>query len=301
MDFFSLYFYLVPVSLSQGAVYAFVALGVMIPFRLINLPDLTAEGSFPLGAAVSASLLASGVGIVPAMISALLAGVLAGGLTAVIHLFFKVTSLLAGIIVLTMIFSINIRIMGKPNTALFNFETIFTTLLNADGGTPITQFVLLSGILFVLCSVLYWFLHTEIGLGLRAVGSNQLMARAQGLSTNQYVIAGLAVAGSLSALGGAVMAQYQSYADVNMGVGVLVIGLAATILGEAILGRNTLIRQILAPVLGALLYFQIVAMALSLGLKPSDLKLLTGMFVLLALAIPLLRNKFRKLLAKGVR
>ncbi|MDF1775389.1 MAG: ABC transporter permease [Rhizobiaceae bacterium] len=294
MDILSTYYNLIPVSLAQGAVYAFVAIGVMIPFRLLSLPDLTAEGSFPLGAAVAAALLANGMGIMPAMGLALLAGALAGALTAVIHVFFKVTSLLAGIIVLTMMFSINIRVMGKPNTALFSHDTLFTILLNADGGAPITQFAVLSVMLAALCLLLYWFLHTELGLALRAVGSNQTMARAQGLSTTLYIIAGLAGAGALAALGGSVMAQYQSYADVNMGVGVLVIGLAATILGEAILGGSTLARQILAPVVGSLLYFQFVAIALSLGFKPSDLKLLTGLFVLFALALPMIRSKFKR-------
>lgn len=294
MDILSTYYNLIPVSLAQGAVYAFVAIGVMIPFRLLSLPDLTAEGSFPLGAAVAAALLANGMGIMPAMGLALLAGALAGALTAVIHVFFKVTSLLAGIIVLTMMFSINIRVMGKPNTALFSHDTLFTILLNADGGTPITQFAVLSVMLAALCLLLYWFLHTELGLALRAVGSNQTMARAQGLSTTLYIIAGLAGAGALAALGGSVTAQYQSYADVNMGVGVLVIGLAATILGEAILRGSTLARQILAPVVGSLLYFQFVAIALSLGFKPSDLKLLTGLFVLFALALPMIRSKFKR-------
>jgi putative ABC transport system permease protein len=294
MDFLNTYINLVPISLAQGAVYAFVALGVMIPFRLLNLPDLTAEGSFPLGASVCAAMLASGFGIVPSILCAVLAGALAGAVTAMIHLTFKVTSLLAGIIVLTMLFSVNIRVMGKPNTALFSFDTMFTSVLGADGGTPLTQFALLAGFLLLVCGTLYWFLHTQLGLGLRAVGSNQMMARAQGLSTTKYVIAGLALAGSLAALGGATMAQYQSYADVNMGVGVLVIGLAGTILGEAILGRDSLVRQILAPVLGSLFYFQFVAMALSLGFKPSDLKLLTGLFVLCALAFPIIAARLRK-------
>ncbi|MGC1502738.1 MAG: hypothetical protein WA782_01195 [Sulfitobacter sp.] len=294
MDILSTYYNLIPVSLAQGAVYAFVAIGVMIPFRLLALPDLTAEGSFPLGAAVAAALLAHDVGIAPAMGMALIAGAMAGALTALIHVFFKVTSLLAGIIVLTMMFSINIRVMGKPNTALFSHDTMFTSLLNADGGTPVAQFALLSVMLAALCLLLYWFLHTQLGLALRAVGSNQTMARAQGLSTTSYIIAGLASAGALAALGGSVMAQYQSYADVNMGVGVLVIGLAATILGEALLGVNTLARQILAPVIGSLLYFQFVALALSLGFKPSDLKLLTGLFVLFALALPMIRSRFKR-------
>ncbi len=293
IDVFTSYLNLVPVSLAQGAVYAFVALGVMIPFRLLSLPDLTAEGSFPLGAAVAATLLAGGFDIVTALLISIVAGALAGSATALVHLFFNVTSLLAGIIVLTMLFSINIRIMGKPNTSIFDVDTLFTAVLGPDGGLPLTQFGLLVAGLAVLCLGLYLFLHTEMGLGLRAVGSNQVMARAQGLSTRVYVVGGLALAGSLSALGGAVMAQYQSYADVSMGVGVLVIGLASTILGEAIVGRQTLVRQILSPVVGALLYFQIVAMALSLGLKPSDLKLMTGVFVLLALGVPILRQRLK--------
>jgi len=293
MEFLTTYLNLVPVSLAQGAVYAFVALGVMIPFRILNLPDLTAEGSFPLGGAVAAAMLASGYGIAPAIVAATIAGALAGSVTAVIHLTFKVTSLLAGIIVLTMLFSVNIRVMGKPNTALFSYDTLFTALLDADGGTPLAQFALLTVFLAVVCGTLYWFLHTELGLGLRAVGANQVMARAQGLSTTPFVIAGLGLAGCLAALGGATMAQYQSYADVNMGVGVLVIGLAGTILGEALVGRSGLWRQIAAPVVGSLFYFQFVAMALSLGFKPSDLKLLTGLFVLCALGLPLIRSRLK--------
>ena len=294
MEFLNTYFNLIPVSLAQGAVYAFVALGVMIPFRLLGLPDLTAEGSFPLGGAVAAAMLAGGFGIAPAILVAVFAGALAGSLTALIHLVFKVTSLLSGIIVLTMLFSINIRVMGKPNVALFDFDTLFTVLLNADGGTPSGQFALLLALLGIVCGVLYWFLHTELGFGLRAVGANQIMARAQGLSTNLFVIAGIAMAGCLAALGGAIMAQYQSYADVNMGVGVLVIGLAGTILGEAIMGRDSLWRQIAVPVVGSLFYFQFVAMALSLGFKPSDMKLLTGLFVLCALGLPLLKRRINK-------
>ncbi|MDE0522852.1 MAG: hypothetical protein OXH76_14995 [Boseongicola sp.] len=294
IDVLNTYFNLIPVSLAQGGVYAFVALGVMIPFRLLSLPDLTAEGSFPLGGAVAAAMLAGGSGIVPAILAAILAGALAGCLTALIHLAFKVTSLLAGIIVLTMLFSINIRVMGKPNTALFSHDTLFTAFLGPDGGAPLTQFALLAVLLLIVCGALHWFLLTELGLGLRAVGSNQMMARAHGLSTRAFVIAGLGLAGCLAALGGATMSQYQSYADVNMGVGVLVIGLAGTILGEAILGRDSLLRQIAAPVVGSLFYFQFVAMALSLGFKPSDLKLLTGLFVLAALGAPILKARLDK-------
>ena len=278
MEFFSIYMNLVPVSLAQGAIYGFVALGIMVPFRILSLPDLTSEGTFPLGGAVAASVLASGFSPLAGMLSALAFGVLAGGFTAAAHLLLRIPSLLAGIIVLTMLFSINIRIMGKPNTAIFDVDTAFTQLLGADGGAPLTQFLAVISMLLALCALLYWFLQTEIGVALRSVGANQTMARAQGLSTAHYIVGGLGLAGALSACGGAVMAQFQSYADVNMGVGVLVIGLAATILGESIVGRATLARQIIAPVAGSLIYFQVVAAALALGMQPSDLKLLTGLY-----------------------
>ncbi|MEM6460380.1 MAG: ABC transporter permease [Pseudomonadota bacterium] len=291
MEFFAVYLNLFSVSLAQGAVYAFVALGVMIPFRLLSLPDLTSEGTFPLGGAVLATLLASGFNPVMGLMAAILAGILAGGATALIHLFLRVPSLLAGIIVLTMLFSINIRIMGKPNTAIFNFDTIFTELLNADGGAPLSQFAVLMVIILLVCGLLYWFLHTEIGVALRSVGANQMMSRAQGMPTHWYIIGGLGLAGALSALGGAIMAQFQSYADVTMGAGVLIIGLAATILGEALVGNKTLVRQIAAPVVGALIYFQVVAVALALGMKPSDLRLLTGLFVICTLAAPLIAQR----------
>lgn len=294
MEQLSTYWNLVPVSLSQGAVYAFIALGVMLPFRILALPDLTSEGTFPLGGAIAAALLASGFDPITSITCAFLFGAAAGATTALIHLFLKVPSLLAGIIVLTMLFSINIRVMGKPNTAIFDVETIFTGLLGSDGGTPMTQFAILIVLLIAICGLLYWFLHTELGVSLRAVGANQTMARAQGLSTRHYIIGGLALAGALSALGGAIMAQYQSYADVAMGTGVLVVGLASTILGEAIVGRSSLLRQIAAPVVGALVYFQVVAVALAVGLKPSDLKLLTGLFVIATLAAPLLLARKNK-------
>jgi putative ABC transport system permease protein len=294
MDFLTTYQNLIPISLAQGVIYAFVALGVMIPFRIISLPDLTSEGTFPLGGAAAATVLALGYNPIIGLAVAIMVGFLAGGLTALIHLILKVPSLLAGIIVLTMLFSINIRIMGKPNTALFDTDTIFTSLLDAHGGSPMQQFALVSVLILIICGALYWFLHTQLGVSLRSVGANQMMSRAQGLPTGKYIVAGLGMAGALAALGGAVMAQFQSYADVSMGAGVLMIGLASTILGEAIIGQKTLLRQIAAPVIGALVYFQVIAAALALGLRPSDLKLLTGIFVVATLAAPLIARRLKR-------
>ena len=294
MEFFGIYLNLLPVSLTQGAIYAFAAMSVMIPFRILSLPDLTSEGTFPLGGAVAASVLASGYSPALAIAAAIFCGVLAGGLTAASHLLLRIPSLLAGIIVLTMLFSINIRVMGKPNTAIFDVDTAFTLLLGSDGGSVMSQFSLVFVMVAMLCAALYWFLRTEVGIAIRTVGANQTMARAQGLSVTIYILGGLGLAGALAATGGAVMAQYQSYADVNMGVGVLIIGLASTILGESVIGRKTLLLQILAPVAGSLLYFQVVAIALAFGMNPSDLKLLTGLFVLVTLAIPILASRFRR-------
>ena len=288
MDFFSNYVNLIPVSLSQGAIYGFVALAVMIPFRILSLPDLTSKGTFPLGGVAAAALLAAGHEPLVAMLAAIVCGMLAGSATAVTHLLLKIPSLLAGIIILTMLFSVKIRVMGKPSTTIFDNETAFNLLLWSDGGAPLSQFALVIAVILLPATALYWFLHTEIGVTLRSVGTNQTMSRAQGLATGCYVVGGLALAGAFSATGGAVMAQYQSYADVNMGVG----GLASTILGEVIVGRSTLRRQILAPILGALAYFQVIAMAL--GFNPSDLKLLTDPFVLATVAAPVVMERYRQ-------
>ena len=293
MDFVNVYLNLFSVSLVQGAVFAFPALAVMIPFRMLGLPDLTSEGAFTFGAAIAATLTVAGLDPLLSLLAAVLFGLLAGAATALIHLYLRVPSLLAGIIVLTMLFSINIRVMGKPNTALFDHDSIFTLLLDADGGEPITQFALIMGLVILFAGTFYWFLNTELGVALRCVGANQAMARAQGIPTHCYIVAGIAMAGGFSAFGGAVMAQHQAYADVNMGVGVLIVGLASTILGETLIGRSTLVRQLAAPVVGSLAYFQVVAVALALGLKPSDLKLLTGLFVLATLSIPIvLQGRF---------
>lgn len=286
MDFLSTYYNLVPITLLQGIIYGFVALGVMIPFRMLSFPDLTAEGSFPLGGAVAAAAIAGGFDPLTATLLALFAGFLAGCSTALIHLTLKLNTLLCGIIVLTMLFSVNIRIMGKPNQALFAFDNMFDVLLGSYARVLTSQILMVAGLVFVMGLLLFLFLKTEFGMAMRAVGANQLMARAQGISIWKHTILGIGMAGALCAGGGAVMAQNQAFADVNMGFGVLLNGLAALIVGETLIGRKTLARQIFAPVFGAIVYYQVISMALALGLEPSDLKFLTGAFVLIMLAIP---------------
>ena len=286
MSIINAYINLVPVTLSQSVIYGFAALGIMIPFRLLSFPDLTVEGSFPLGGCTAAALIASGIDPVLATFCAMLAGMLAGLATATIHLTLKLNTLLCGILVLTMLFSIDIRIMGKPNIALFAYSTLFDNLLGTMTNLLSARIVLVGALLAIVTFVLGWFLRTEIGMALRAVGASQSMARAQGLSVARYTLLGLGLAGALCALAGALLAQNQAFADVGMGFGVLVNGLASVIVGEQLIGRATLGRQLVAPVIGAVVYYQIVSLALAVGLQPSDLKLVTGIFVLIMLAGP---------------
>jgi putative ABC transport system permease protein len=288
MGVLSAYLNLVPVTLLQGVIYAFVALAIMIPFRLLAFPDLTAEGSFPLGASVAAALIAAGADPIAAIFAAVGAGFLAGAATAAIHLALRLNTLLCGILVLTMLFSVNIRIMGRPNIPLFAFGDVFGEILGAVGPQLWARIALVAGLVGAVAVLLLLFLKTEIGMAMRAVGASATMARAQGISVARYTLLGIGLAGALSAAGGAILAQNQSFADVNMGFGVLVNGLAAVIVGERIIGRHTLVRQIAAPIVGAIVYFQVVSLALALGMQPSDLRLLTGLFVLIMLGVPAL-------------
>ena len=269
------YINLVPVTLMQSVIYAFAALGIMIPF----------------GGCVAAALIAARVDPWLATLAALFAGAAAGLATASLHLWLRLNTLLCGILVLTMLFSINIRVMGKPNIALFAYSTLFDNLLGALTGSLTARIAFVAVLLIVVLLALYWFFQTEIGMALRAVGASQSMARAQGISVARYTLLGLGLAGSLSALAGALLAQNQAFADVSMGFGILVNGLASVIVGEQLIGRTTLGRQLAAPVVGAIVYYQIVSFALALGLQPSDLKLLTGLFVIAMLAIPVLAGR----------
>ena len=291
MSVLTAYYNLIPITLLQGVIYAFVALAIMIPFRVLSFPDLTAEGSFPLGASVTAAALAAGSDPVSATMLALLAGFAAGATTAIIHRVFRLNTLLCGILVVTMLYSIDIRIMGKPNIPLFTYEDLFSISLGDYSRLLSARIVAVTACVVICTIALYCFLKTEMGLALRAVGASQSMARAQGLSISYYVIFGIGLAGALSAIGGSILAQNQSFADVNMGFGVLVNGLAALIVGEQLIGRQSLARQLAAPLVGAVVYYQVVSFALALGLQPSDLKLLTGLFVLILLGLPLLKGR----------
>ena len=281
---------LVPVTLVQSLLYAFVALAIWLPFRVLNFPDLTSEGSFPLGAAVCAACMVGGWNPFAALASAAAVGFLAGCTTGWIHERIKVNTLLCGIIVLTMLYSVNLRIMGQPNIPLFNFSSVFAMTLGNHKGSSLAQAALL-GLWVAAASLgIWWFLRTAIGSAMRAVGSSIPMARAQGVNVAAYTIVGLGLANALAAFAGGLLAQNQGFADVNLGFGVLINGLAALILGETLVGTHTLTRQVLAPVVGAIVYYQVISAALAAGLRPSDLKFVTGVFVLATLAIPAIRR-----------
>jgi putative tryptophan/tyrosine transport system permease protein len=267
---------LVVTGIFQGLILAFVAYGVMIPFRLLNFPDLTAEGAYPLGGAVCASLLIGGINPIFAMFIAVFVSGMVGVCTAIIHLKFKVNTLLAGIILSIMVYSVNLRIMGKPNIALFDIENIFSNY---------------SGILIIVCIIsllvtpFTLYLSAEKGLRFRAVGLNPEFAKRQNISVSKYTIFGMFIASGFSGLAGSLMVQMQSYMDINMGVGIVIHALAALMIGESITGTNTLNKQLLAPLVGALVYQQMQGLALNLGLAPSDLKFVTGAIVLTVIAL----------------
>lgn len=293
MQFLSTFYNLFPVTLAQGLIYAFVAFAVMIPFRVLNVPDISSEGSFPIGGCVVAALITAGLHSVYGTLIAALAGFVTGAVTALIHLKFKVHSLLAGILTVTMSWSIDLRVMGKPNTPLFGlpnvYEWIHPSLLNSLW----LQCALLGALIVLLALALWWFLQTEIGLALRGVGANPQLAPTLGIDSVRYVVFGLGIANAISATAGALLAQSQGYADVSMGFGMLVNGLASVIIGEAITGRRSLARQIAAPIVGAIVYYQLSSLALSIGLAPSDLKLVTALFVLATIGWPMLFRKGR--------
>lgn len=257
----------------QGLILAIIAFGIMIPFRFLNFPDLTAEGSYPLGGAVCASLLVVGM----PHILAIILGVLSGGLlalsTAQVALRFKVNTLLAGIILSTMAYSVNLRIMGKPNIALFDVHGIHFDVMS------LVIIVMLCIIPFAL------FLYTDFGLRFKTIGSNPQFALNNRISINKYTSLGLFIAGSLFGLAGSLMVQIQQFMDVGMGVGILIHGLAGLMIGESIVGNNTISKQLSAPIVGALIYQQIQGLALSFGLAPSDLRFFTGSVVLIVIAI----------------
>lgn len=282
-------------ALEIGLIFGLVALGVLISFRILDFPDLTVDGSFPLGGAVAATMISLGYDPFIATAMAIIAGAVAGYCTAFLNVRFKILPLLASILMMTALYSINLRVMGKPNVPLITEATVFSVLQPEWMPDYIARPLILLAIVILVKLLLDWFFASQIGLSIRATGANARMARAQGIATNRATLAAMALSNALVAFGGALFAQSQGGADISMGIGTIVIGLAAVIIGENILPARRLVWTTLAVILGAILYRFFIALALNsdfIGLQAQDLNLITAVLVMLVLVFPLLKRKY---------
>lgn len=280
-------------TVSQGLLWAIMALGVFLTFRVLDIADLSVEGTFPLGAAVAATLIDAGHSVWFAMLIALIAGCIGGTVTALLTTKLKIPALLSGILTMIGLYSVNLMIMGKANVPLLRAETVFTLTEDLFGVTSVVA-TLIVGLIAttVVGVVMYWFFGTVLGTAIRATGCNPQMARAQGINTNVMVILGLLISNGLVALSGALVAQSNGFADVGMGTGTIVIGLASVIIGEVLFGTRSFKNWLISVVLGSVVYRAVIAIVLELGMPPNDLKLFTAVLVAIALSLPLIKNKF---------
>ncbi len=297
-------------ALTIGLILSLLAMGVLVSFRIFAIPDITTDGSITLGAAIAAILLVKGVNPVLATLAGAAGGALAGALTGVIHTKFKINALLAGILVMTALYSVNLHVMGRSNIPLMQTrtlataseafgETLFRTKTLDIAGWPVASSdasVLLLAFLFAVAAgvVMFLFFRTNVGTAMRATGDNPQMIRALGANVEGYLILGLALSNGLVALGGALLAQYQGFADAQMGIGMIVWGLASVIIGEALTGTRSLGLTIAGAIMGSVLFRLLVAIALRWGLNPNDLKLITAFFVFAALVLPSFLAKLKR-------
>ena len=273
-------------TIEQSLIFAIMVLGVYISFRILNFPDMTVDGTFPLGAAISAKLLTLGVNPYLTLLVALISGAAAGAITGLIHVKLKVKDLLAGILVMTALYSVNLRVMGKSNIPLFEEDNIF----NTEYSMMITIVVLI----LISKFLLDYLLKTKFGFALKALGDNENLIVSLGLNEEKYKIYGLMIANAFVAFSGAVLAQYQGFADVGMGTGIIVIGLASIIIGDTLFGKRRRFAGTTIVIIGSILYRGVIAVTLSMGMDASDLKLITSVIVIIILWIQKQKDKRRK-------
>ena len=273
-------------TIEQSLIFSIMVLGVYISFRILNFPDMTVDGTFPLGAAISAKLLTLGVNPYLTLLVALIAGAAAGAITGLIHVKLKVKDLLAGILVMTALYSVNLRVMGKSNIPLFEEDNIF----NTEYSMMITIVVLI----LISKFLLDYLLKTKFGFALKALGDNENLIVSLGLNEEKYKIYGLMIANAFVAFSGAVLAQYQGFADVGMGTGIIVIGLASIIIGDTLFGKRRRLAGTTIVIIGSILYRGVIAVTLSIGMDASDLKLITSVIVIVILWIQKQKDKRRK-------
>ena len=289
-------------ALEQGLLYGFMVLGVFLTFRVLDFPDLTVDGSLPLGAAVTAVIVTSGHSPWLATIAGAAAGLGAGLVTGLLHLLLKSgdrnstnygPKLLAGILVMTSLYTVNLRVMGGSNIPLLRQTNVFEQI----GGwlsvhmTGWWLILVLAILMLIVKYILDWFLHTEMGLALQATGDNEQMLRSLGVNTNVVRVIGLGLANALVALSGSLVAQYQGFADVGMGIGTIVAGLAGVIIGEVIFGTRSISWVLFSAIGGSIVYRLLISVSLRLGIAPTDLKLFTALLVVVALSVPTVRRK----------
>ena len=279
-------------TVAQGLLWALMALGVYVTFRVLDIADLTVEGSFPLGAATAASMMVAGFGPLTALLAAFVAGMLAGVVTGLLHTKMKIPALLAGILTMIALYSVNLRIMGKANLSLLGVDTAFKIAKSAlDLSMAQTTLVVGLAVTLIVGFFMYWFFGTQIGAAIRATGFNQQMIRAQGVDTDITIILGLLLSNGLVAVSGALVAQSNGFSDVGMGTGTIVIGLASVIIGEVLFGTRSFKNCLISVVLGSIVYRIVIAAVLAMGMPPNDLKLFTAIIVAIFLAVPQLKAR----------
>lgn len=289
-------------AVSQGILWGVMALGVYITFKILDFADMTVDGSFALGGCTCAILITKGMNPLLALLIAFLIGTVAGLITGILHTKLKIPGILAGILMMLALYSVNLRIMGGPNKPLSRSSVTVMSKINEmlklkdlfkDNANSVSA--LITGVIFAiaLIIILYWFFGTEIGSAIRATGNNESMSRAQGVNTDTMKILALMLANGLVSLSGALVMQQQRFGDVSMGIGAIVIGLASIIIGEVVLGnRNRFWYSLLAVMLGSVIYRLIIAIVLQLGMKSQDMKLLTAVIVAASLSVPVLKKNF---------
>jgi putative ABC transport system permease protein len=290
---------------SLGILWSVLAIGVYATYRILDIADLSCEGVFPLGAAIAARIISGGGDPLLACLAAIAGGAIAGSITGLLHTKLKIPILLSGILSMTALYSVNLRVLGKANISLLRIDTIFTKFERALGvSSKVSSFGV--GLFFVILIILilWWFLNTEIGYSMRATGNNVYMIRAMGVDTDSMFMFGLIIGNALISLAGAIIAQKQSYADIGMGTGTIVIGLASVIIGEVLFGAKNVQRHMVSIVLGSIAYRIIISLILEIDFKiklgetvipvsvePTDLKLFTAIIVVIALSLPLIKQK----------
>lgn len=284
-------------AISQGVLWGIMVLGVYITYKILDIADLTVDGSFALGGCVCATLVAgAGWNPVLALMASLVAGLVAGAITGFLHTVFEIPAILSGILTQIALWSINLRIMsGKSNMPLLKLDTVFSWLVNITGLSQ-SQVSLLLGVIVaaIMITALYWFFGTELGAALRATGDNEDMIRALGVNTKRTKMLALMISNGLVAFSGALVCQSQKYADINMGTGAIVIGLASIVIGGVVMGQlRSFKSKLISAVVGAVVYFLIRATVLRMGMNANDMKLLSAIIVALALWIPVATRKWR--------